>query len=124
MTVHHVNVNAIGPGPLRFGNLLSQAGKGGVEDRRGQLDDLSSQFANLTPSRSANLCADVLKNIDKLPVSARDLGDGVLARDLLRPHVNEGIPETGPAHGETDEAWNAGRSRQPFAHFFVIFAPA
>src|SRR5882672_3078673 len=81
-------------------------------------------YAPFSPSSSANLYADILKNVHKRPISMRNLGHGVLASDLLRPQVDEWIPETGPAHGETDEARNAGRRRQPFAHLFVIFAPA
>src|SRR5215510_11788606 len=64
-------------------------------------------------SRGASLGADALENVHELLVSTRNLGHGVLARDLLRPQVNEWIPETGPAHGETNEPCNAGRRRQP-----------
>src|SRR5262245_25344450 len=77
-----------------------------------------------SPSRRANLDAGALKNVHELPVSTLNLGHGGLARYLLRPQFNERVPETGPAHGKTDEPWNAGRSRQPLAHLFVIFASA
>src|SRR5215471_16742168 len=81
-------------------------------------------YATISPSRRASPGADVLKNVHELPVSALNLGHGGLARYLLRPQVNERIPETGPAHCKTDEPWDAGRRRQPFAHLWVIFASA
>src|SRR5262245_29383672 len=117
-------MDAVGPGPLRFGNLLSQACEVGVEDRRGQLHCIVSHSTNLSPSRRAGLGADALKNVHELAVSARNLGHGGLARYLLRPQVNERIPETGPANCKTDEPRDAGRRRQPFAHLLVIFASA
>src|SRR5215510_15481928 len=70
------------------------------------------------------MSARVFKNIHKLPISARNLRYGALARDLLRPQINEWIPETGPAHRKTDEPRDAGRRHQPFAHLVVIFASA
>src|SRR5262245_15468407 len=78
----------------------------------------------ISPSRGAGLGADAIEIVYELPVSPRNLGHGVLARDLLRPQVNEWIPENGPAHGETDEPWNAGRRHQPFLRLLVIFASA
>src|SRR5262249_3805748 len=86
---------------------------------------LLNPFGSMIPP-SCGPCpsADVLKNVHNLPVSTRDLGHGGLARDLLRPQVNQRIPENGPAHGKTDEPWNAGRRCQPFAHLLVIFASA
>src|SRR5262245_5387764 len=117
-------MDAVGPGPLRFGHLLSQPSEVGVEDRRGQLHCVVSHFTNLSPSRRASLGAGALKYVHKLAVSARDLGHGGLARYLLCPQVNERIPETGPAHCKADEPRDAGRRRQPFAHFLVIFASA
>src|SRR5688572_3082582 len=78
----------------------------------------------ISPSRGMSPGADVFKNVHKLAVSARNLGHGVLARDLICPQVNERIPEDGSAHGETNEPRNAGRSRQPFLRLFVIFASA
>src|SRR5262245_12931038 len=79
-------------------------------------------ISRTSPSRGESLGVDALENVHELPVSARNLGHGVLARDLLRPQINERIPETGPAHGETDKSRDAGRRRQPFAYLFVIFA--
>src|SRR5262249_1072709 len=117
-------MDAVGAGPLRFGHLLSQTGKVGVENRRGQLHCIVSHSANLPPSPRASLGADVLKNVYELSVSALNLGHGVLARDLLRPQINERIPETGTAHCKTDEPRDTGRRRQPFAHLLVIFASA
>jgi hypothetical protein len=67
-----------------------------------------------------SLGPSVLKNIHKLPVEAGDFGNGGPARDLLGPHVNERIPETGPAHGETDEAVHVGCSAEPLAHLLVV----
>jgi hypothetical protein len=89
VTVHHIDVDAVGPGAFRFGHLLSQAGKVGVEDRRGQLHNIASHFSNLSPSCGASLGADVLESVHKLAVSARNLGHGGLGRDLLRPQINE-----------------------------------
>src|SRR5262252_2570244 len=117
-------MDAVGAGPLRFGHLFSQAGKVGVENRRGQLHRIVSHSANLPPSRGASLGADVLKYVHELPVSTLNLGHGGLARYLLRPQINERIPETGPAYCKTDKPWDAGRRRQPFAHLLVIFASA
>ena len=38
MTVHHVDVNPVGPSPLRLGHLLSQARRVSRKNRRGKLD--------------------------------------------------------------------------------------
>src|SRR6266478_2001892 len=71
---------------------------------------------------SMSLRASLLENVHKFLVAAGDFGDGSLARDLLRTPVDKRVPETGAAHGETDEALDPCRSRQPVAHLLVVLS--
>src|SRR5271165_1653407 len=44
MSVHHIHVDAIGPGLLSLGHLLTEPGKVGSEDRRSQLQCAFGHF--------------------------------------------------------------------------------
>src|SRR5262249_15574854 len=77
----------------------------------------------LAPS-SPGLGAGVLEKIRKFTIVLSYLNPRVIARDFPSPQIDKRVPETGPAHGETDESWNASRRLQPFAHFFIVFASA
>src|SRR5262249_14015155 len=93
--------------------------------RRSPQDRLKAELqTRFSSSRCAGLRTDILKNVYELQVSMRNLRHRVRARNLLRPQVDEPVPETGPAYSATDEAFNASRRRQPFAHLPVVFASA
>src|SRR5438874_10342644 len=64
----------------------------------------------------------MFKDFDKFPVTPGDFRHSRVARSLVGKKVNERIPKVGSAHGETDEAFDASRRSQPFAHFFFVFA--
>src|SRR5438270_9671766 len=64
----------------------------------------------------------VFENIDKFPVATGDFRHSGVARNLFAKKIDERIPKIGSAHGETDEAFDASRRPQPFAHLGFVFA--
>src|SRR5882724_3670727 len=75
-------------------------------------------------SRCSHLSASVLENSNQFAVAARDLRDGGFTCDLLRPKVDQRVPENRTANGKTDKPLNAGCDSQPLAHFLLVLAAA
>src|SRR5260221_9160469 len=90
---------------------------------RSQLYEIEFHSIALLVSSSAGLDASTFKYVHKLPIAAGNFGHSGVPRYLSGPPANERLPESRPAHCETDEPPDSPRGDQPFAHFFVVFAP-
>src|SRR5712664_2124703 len=66
----------------------------------------------------------LLEDVHELPISAGDLGDGLLSRRLFAPPADQWLPEVGAADREPDEARDSSCRRQPLTHLLLVLAPA
>src|SRR6266478_10088137 len=66
----------------------------------------------------------LLEDVHELPISAGDLGDGLLSGRLFAPPADQWLPEVGAADREPDEARDSGGGHQPLAHLLLVLAPA
>src|SRR6266853_378662 len=91
---------------------------------RSQLYEIEFHSIALLVSSSAGLDASTFKYVHKLTIAAGNFGHSGVPRYLSGPPANERLPESRPAHCETDKPRDSGRDNQPFAYFFVVFAAA
>src|SRR6516162_3976409 len=66
----------------------------------------------------------LLENLYKFQVAIGDQACRGLASDLALPPLDQRIPKTRPADGETNEAGHGGGGCQPMAHLGIVLTPA